>query len=209
MVKHPNSVIPAKAGIQRLFATLGPRWSLPSNAFIGSGDDDLRHRLERLVCIALAVLCIGGCGFHLRSPAQLPFQTIYIPGNSPLALELKRNLAAASNTRVVNDPKQAEASLGFTTEARNKVILSFNTAGQVAEYRLRYQVGFRVTDPRGQVFLPTSEIVLTRDISFNNAQVLAKESEEAQLYRDMQSDMVQQILRRIAAAKPAKPEVVE
>src|SRR2546423_75337 len=78
---------------------------------------------------------------------------------------------------------------------------------RVREYQLRYTVGFRVTDVKGQVYVPTSQIRLTRDISFNDAQVLAKEAEEAQLYRDMQSDMVQQLLRRIAAAQSAKPAI--
>jgi LPS-assembly lipoprotein len=44
-------------------------------------------------------------------------------------------------------------------------------------------------------------IVQLRDISYNESYALAKETEEAQLYRDMQSDVVQQILRRLAAVK--------
>ena len=147
---------------------------------------------------------LAGCGFHLRGQAQLPFETLYIPGGNSLVVELKRNVAAASKTRLVDSPGDAQAVLGFTQELRDKVILSFNTAGRVSEYRLRYRVGFRVTDPKGgQVYLPTSEILLTRDVSYSDAQVLAKETEEAPLYRDMQSDMVQQILRRLVAAKPA------
>jgi LPS-assembly lipoprotein len=155
--------------------------------------------------LAISVL-LAGCGFQLRGQAQLPFQSLYVPGSSPLVIELKRNLASASKARLVSDPKDAEAVLGFTGEARDKVILSYNTAGRVSEYQLRYRVGFRVTDPRGQVFVPTSEILLTRDIAFNDAQVLSKESEESLLYRDMQSDMVQQILRRLVAARPPQPD---
>lgn len=163
-------------------------------------------RLNRvLIAVALTALT-AGCGFQLRSQAQLPFQSLYVPGTSPLVVELKRNLASASKARLVSDPKEAEAILGFTGETRDKVILSYNTSGRVSEYQLRYRVGFRVTDPKGQVYVPTSEILLTRDISFNDAQVLSKESEEALLYRDMQTDMVQQILRRLVAAKPPRPE---
>jgi LPS-assembly lipoprotein len=93
--------------------------------------------------------------------------------------------------------------LTFTQEAREKIILSFTSAGKINEYRLRYRVGFRVTDPNGtQVFLPQSEILLTRDMTYSDAQVIAKENEEGLLYRDMQTDMVQQILRRLVAAKP-------
>jgi LPS-assembly lipoprotein len=157
--------------------------------------------------VALAAALLSGCGFQLRGQAQLPFETLYIPGASPLVVELKRNVAAASKTRVVDIVGDAQAVLGFTAELRDKVILSFNTAGRVSEYQLRYRVGFRVTDPKGdRVYLPTSEILLTRDISYSDAQVLAKEAEEALLYRDMQSDMVQQILRRLVAAKPVQPQ---
>jgi LPS-assembly lipoprotein len=91
-----------------------------------------------------------------------------------------------------------------TSEERGKTILSFDTSGQVREFQLRYRLSFRVRDARGRDYLPQSEIRLTRDISYSNTQVLAKESEELLLFRDMQGDMVQQILRRLAAA-PAEP----
>lgn len=156
------------------------------------------------VALATVILALlAGCGFQLRGTAQLPFETLYIPGANPLAVELRRNVQAASKTRLVDNPKSAQAVLGFTTEAREKLILSFTSAGKVNEYRLRYRVGFRVTDPGGaHVFLPQSEILLTRDMTYNDAQVIAKENEEALLYRDMQTDMVQQILRRLVAARP-------
>jgi LPS-assembly lipoprotein len=45
--------------------------------------------------------------------------------------------------------------------------------------------------------------VIRRDISFSDALVLSKEAEEVLLWRDIQNDLVQQLLRRLAAAKPA------
>ena len=154
-----------------------------------------------LACMLAALL--AACGFHLRGQAQLPFESLHIPGNNPLVVELKRNVVAASRTRLVDSPGEAQALLGFTEELREKVILSFNQ-GRVSEYQLRYRVGFRVTDAKGaRVYLPTSEILLTRDMAYSDAQVLAKETEEALLFRDMQRDMVQQIIRRLVAAKPA------
>ncbi len=162
------------------------------------------ERSSRAALAGVMAALLAACGFHLRGQAQLPFETLYIPGNNPLVVELKRNLAAASKTRLVGSAGDAQAVLGFTQELRDKLILSFSAAGRVSEYQLRYRVGFRVTDPKGaQVYLPTSEILLTRDMAFSDAQVLAKEAEEALLYRDMQRDMVQQIIRRLVAAKPA------
>jgi len=153
--------------------------------------------------LLVAAAFLAGCGFQLRGQASLPFETLYIPGATPLAVELKRNVTASSKTRLVDSPDKAQAVLAFTDESRDKTILTFTSAGKVNEYRLRYRVGFRVTDSKSvQVFLPTSEIALTRDMSYNDAQVIAKENEEALLYRDMQTDMVQQIMRRLVTAHP-------
>jgi LPS-assembly lipoprotein len=166
------------------------------------------RRLATLSLLASAALAAAACGFQLRGQAQLPFDTLYIPGANPLVVELKRNVAAASQTRLVNSPDQAQAVLGFTQELRDKIILSFNSQGRVSEYQLRYRVGFRVTDPKGaQVYLVTNEVMLTRDVSYSDSQVLAKETEEELLYRDMQSDMVQQIMRRLVAAKPGTASI--
>ena len=152
-------------------------------------------------------LLVGGCGFQLRGTAALPFDTLYMKAtNSPgVALDLKRNIQSGTRTTVVDDPNRAEAILEFTQEAREKHILSIAATGRVREFQLRYRVGFRVHDGKGGEFLPASTLQLTRDVAFNDSDVLAKESEEALMYRDMQFDMVQQILRRLAAAQRPKP----
>jgi LPS-assembly lipoprotein len=156
--------------------------------------------LKKLVLVAL--IALAGCGFRLRGTADVPFQTLYIPNAlTGIALDLKRNIEAGTDAKVVDNPKDAQAVLQFTQEVRDREILSLTAAGRVREYRLRYRVGFRVHDGKGNEFVPQSNLELTREVSFNDSQVLAKESEEQLLFRDMQSDMVQQILRRLAAAR--------
>jgi LPS-assembly lipoprotein len=156
--------------------------------------------LKKLVLVAL--IALAGCGFRLRGTADVPFQTLYIPNAlTGIALDLKRNIEAGTDAKVVENPKDAQAVLQFTQEVRDREILSLTAAGRVREYRLRYRVGFRVHDGKGNEFVPQSNLELTREVSFNDSQVLAKESEEQLLFRDMQSDMVQQILRRLAAAR--------
>jgi len=151
---------------------------------------------------ALLALLLAACGFQLRGAADMPFDTLYLPGaTGGIALELKRNIQSGSATRVVDDPKAAEAQLLFSEETRIKEILALSTAGRVREYRLIYRVGFRVGDGKGGDFVPPSTVTLTRDVTYDDAVALAKETEEQQLYRDMQADMVQQIMRRLAAAR--------
>lgn len=160
----------------------------------------------RLVAIIMLGLLTAACGFQLRGQSKLPFATLYVdmPANSSLGIELKRNLVAGTSTRVVDSAANAQAIFSAIAEQRGKRILSFDASGRVAELQLGYSLKFRVRDAKGRDYLPQTEIRLTRDISYSGTQVLAKESEEALLYRDMQTDMVQHILRRLAAA-PAQP----
>jgi LPS-assembly lipoprotein len=157
----------------------------------------------RLPLALAAALLLAACGFQLRGAADMPFDTLYVPGaTGGIALELKRNIQSGSATRVVDDPKAAQAQLLFSEETRIKEILALSTAGRVREYRLIYRVGFRVADGKGGDYVPPNTVELTRDVTYDDAVALAKETEEQQLYRDMQVDMVQQIMRRLAAARP-------
>ena len=159
----------------------------------------------KLTASVLACLLLAACGFQLRGTATLPFETIYVPSaTAGIALDLKRNIVAGTGTRVLDDPKAAEAQLQFNEESRRKEILSLTSAGRVSEYRLIYRVRFRVADAKGADFLPPSTVTLTRDMTYDDTQVLAKETEEQLLFRDMQADMVQQIMRRIATAQTPK-----
>jgi LPS-assembly lipoprotein len=163
-------------------------------------------KIARSLALGAALACaFAGCGFQMRGTAALPFDTLYVPNaTSGIALDLKRNIQSGTRTAVVDDATKAEAVLDFTQEVREKVILSLAATGKVSEFQLRYRVGFRVHDGKGGEFLPVSTVQLTRDITFSDAEVLAKETEEQQLYRDMQFDMVQLVMRRLAAAQPAK-----
>jgi LPS-assembly lipoprotein len=153
-------------------------------------------------------LLLAGCGFRLRGTADVPFETIHVPGaTAGIALDLKRYIEAGTRARVVDDPKTAQALLQVTEEARSREILSLTSAGRVREFQLRYRVGFRVHDGKGGEFVPVSVIQLTRDMTYSDAEILAKEQEEQLLFRDMRTDMVQQILRRLASAKPPAPRV--
>lgn len=153
-------------------------------------------------------MLLAGCGFRLRGTADVPFETIHVPGaTAGIALDLKRNIESGTRARVVDDPKAAQALLQVTEEARSREILSLTSAGRVREFQLRYRVGFRVHDGKGGEFVPASVIQLTRDMTYSDAEILAKEQEEQLLFRDMRTDMVQQILRRLASAKPPAPRV--
>ncbi len=152
----------------------------------------------------LTGLALGGCGFKLRGPQNYDFQTIAIMPNpgGPLAVELRRSFGGTVQVLGLNEPlTQAQVVLDILQEGREKTVVGINSSGQVREFQLRIRVKFRVRTPQGQMLTPDSEILQQRDISFSEAAVLAKEAEEALLYRDMQSDIVQQFMRRLATVR--------
>jgi len=164
-----------------------------------------RPRAELLLLTLALCALVTACGFHPRGRASLPFGTLYVaaPENSAVATELRRAIASGSQTELARVPEKADAILRIIGESRDKQILSLSAEGRVREFQLRYRVSYTIEGPNKQVIVPPSDIVLNRDFLFNDAQVLAKEAEEALLFRDMQSDAVNQLMRRLAALKPS------
>ena len=165
----------------------------------------------RAAALALAAgLALSACGFHLRGSDgsyNLPFNKIYVglPVSSSLAIDLKRNIRAIGTTEIADDAASADGIIDVLTvpgASRGKSILSLNTNGRVREYQLSYTILFKVRDNVGNQLLGPTQITLTRPITFSETQLLAKETEEEMLYRNMQADLVQQMLRRLVALKP-------
>ena len=148
-----------------------------------------------------AALLLASCGFHLRGQASLPFESIYVSGSPVFANQLKRAVRAGSQTRVTDNPKDAEVTLQILSELRERVILSLSAAGRVREITLRYRLSYRLTDSKGKEYILPTELVLRRDLTYSDTDVLGKEQEENLLYRDMQNDAVQQVVRRLQVAK--------
>jgi LPS-assembly lipoprotein len=159
--------------------------------------------LRNFILIAASALILTACGFQLRGTAPLPFNSMYVQAAtaSQFATQLKRSVRAGSTTRIADQPAEAEVTLQILNELQEKQILSLGGTGRVSEYVLRYRVSFRLTDPKNREHIPATEIVLKRDFSYTDTQALSKDAEEALLYRDMRTDAVQQLVRRLQAAK--------
>jgi LPS-assembly lipoprotein len=159
---------------------------------------------RRSVLVLPAALALTACGFELRKAPEFAFKTIALPATSAVATELRRTLASAGTITVLPVTaklEEAQVVLDILSEGREKVVVSINASGEVREFQLRSRLHFRLRTPQGHELIPDTELQQQRDVSFNESAVLAKESEEGLLYRDMQTDLVQQLMRRIAAVK--------
>ena len=150
---------------------------------------------------------LAGCGFALRQTGDYAFTNVFanFSATSPLGIELRRNLLGTGKLEVWNDPPQmakADVVLDILSEERQRVVVGLNASGQVRELQLRLRVRFRLRTPAGVEWIEPVELFQQRDLSFTETAALSKEIEEGMMYRDMQADIVQQIMRRLSAVKP-------
>ncbi len=161
---------------------------------------------RRLAAVAAALALAGalaGCGFHLRGDVKYAFASAFVnaPGAPQLGLELRRVLGGAGEIKLVGTPAEAQAIIDVTSVVDDKSVLSLTSGGKVAEYLLTKRVVFNVHDGAGRDWLLPSEISVRRSYTFNESEVLARDLQEQRLLKEMQTDAVQQILRRLQAAK--------
>ncbi len=163
------------------------------------------RRMWLMSVASLAVVPLTGCGFQLRGAQELRFRTVQLTGfkpHSPLEKELRRAINASKTTLVVDSGGEAQAILEAVSDRRERNVVATTSAGQVRQISLRVRFTFKLRTPSDRELIGPTELLLGRDISYNESEALAKEQEEALLYREMQTDIVSQIMRRLAAVPP-------
>ncbi len=165
---------------------------------------NLRTANVRVVVLLVTAACIAllfaSCGFHLRGRANLSFDRIYVEtdGFSLFGAELRRVIQSGGAVEVMDTAAEAQVVLKILSERQQQKILSLSGAGSVREFELLYSVAYRIMDNQLKDLVAPGEIVMRRDLIFDDSLRLAKESEAEFLYRDMQTDAVQQMLRRLS-----------
>lgn len=164
-------------------------------------------RARRRFLLGVVSVGLTGCGFQLRQTGDYPFRTLYagFSSISPLGAELSRQLQATGRIVLLTQAEQvqkADVVLDILQEQRQAVVVGVNASGQLREMQLRMTVRFRLRTPQGQEWIEPTNMEQQRDLSFNETAALSKEVEQAMLYRDMQNDIVQQIIRRLSRVKP-------
>lgn len=165
---------------------------------------------------AAALATLGGCGFELRQGYAMAFRTLQLTGftaNSPLATELARALEASgvqvteSTLQVVRAASSvmvppSHIEFNALLDKRETLVSAKTAFGQVRTITARTTLRFQVKRSDGSILIPASDVVLARDLSYNERDALAKQDESAALNRALQSDIVGQVMRRLAAIRP-------
>jgi LPS-assembly lipoprotein len=155
--------------------------------------------------LAAGTLALSACGFQLRGQQDYAFKRLTILGGAPaMVARLERMVEGGSDTVIVKQNEQPEAIL-LLTEARGLGTLSLNSQGVVQEYELDYNLNYSLRGADGTLLIPPSIIALNRALTYSDQYTLAKSSEAELLYRDMQSDAVDQLTRRLAIVRSLHP----
>ncbi len=160
-------------------------------------------RISFLKMGAAPVLCmLAACGFHLQGRQPLPaqFTNTYVETQdeqTDFVQDLRKALIA-SQVNVIRTKGSAGATITVHEDELTERILSVSARNIPTEYELTYRVKFSVLS-EGKTLIDNEEISATRDISFDEAQLLAKEREQEILREALARDLVALVMRRLAA----------
>jgi LPS-assembly lipoprotein len=154
--------------------------------------------------LAGLVALTAGCGFHLRGSAALPepMAVTYIKSNQPYST-LVDDFAAAlkiHNVRVTQERGEATAVLNILENTIDTGVLSVNTSGKVLEYEIIQTIRFSVVTAGDEPLVPEQTIKLNRDYVFSSTDVLGKQRENQVVRANLQTNIVNLAMLRIAAA---------
>jgi LPS-assembly lipoprotein len=155
----------------------------------------------KIILCAATALALAGCGFKLRGPTPMSFSKLYtnFADASLVGSDFRRMLRAQDSVEIVAKPEQGELRLMVLQDIREREIVGYSATGRPREYQLRQKLRYKLLDSKADPIGNEVEIVIRRDISTSDALINAKLQEEEQLYREMQGDLVQQLIRRLGA----------
>jgi LPS-assembly lipoprotein len=153
---------------------------------------------------ASLVLLVQGCGFKLRGATNMNFTTLYtnFPQNSPVGADFRRILRSQADVALVDEAAKGQLRLIVLNDNREREIVGYSATGRPREYQLRQVLRYQLQDRKADPLGDPVQIIVRRDISTSDAEINAKQQEEELLYKEMQSDIVEQLIRRLSAARP-------
>lgn len=152
--------------------------------------------------LMLLIAALSSCGFQLRQPNPVAFKTIQLNGNTQITSALKKSLKD-QNIKLVDTAEEAELQVDLMHEENEKRILSLSGTGVVREYELYYRVQYRTKASNEPIWGLPLIMESRRDYTYNDSNLLAKQTEEKRLSQNMRNDVLNGILRRLSALKKA------
>ena len=168
--------------------------------------------MNRLLVVTLALgsaLLVAGCGFRLQGASVLPegLDRVHVVTRDELSafsIELFRSLERAGAQRAAS-PGEADAVVRITADKTGRRVLSVSARNTPQEFEIFYLVEYSI-DAGGQQVVAPQRLELTRNISFDESQLLAKDREQEILRDAMARDLAGLVLRRLESLPAAQSD---
>lgn len=164
------------------------------------------HRFILAIIAFLLMILTSGCGFHLRGMVDIPHwlnNVAIIVQNANHDLEpLLRKQLEAYKVHVTEDPNTADYWLVIESDNIQQNIVSVSSSTVSRQYQLIYTVHFHLQRAKRENLLPSTQVVVTRQITINSDRILGSNDEEELLKGEMRSDAALQIINRISRVSP-------
>ncbi len=152
------------------------------------------------VAVVLVTLALAGCGFQLRGSAELSprMATPYldVPDRfTPFYAALESALQSAGAT-LARSRETASAVVHIRRDEAGRHVLSVTAQNTPAEYEVYYIVEYSVSAD-GVELLPRQSLTLTREYTYDETAVLAKQHEERIIREALARDLAGLVLRRL------------
>jgi LPS-assembly lipoprotein len=150
--------------------------------------------------IALVVATVAGCGFRLQGAAVLPagIEDVYVSATdelTPFAVELRQALQRVG-ARESGSAAEADVVIRVLKDRAGRRVLSVSSRNTPEEYEIFYEVEYSI-DRAGSEAVPRQALERTRNFSFDEAQLLAKDREESILRDAMARELAGLVVRRL------------
>ena len=150
----------------------------------------------------ILIFCLSACGFQLRSDVALsevlgPTRLTVVDEFSPFARQLRRSLQR-SGVSLVEEAGQAAGSIDVSLNKVNRDILTIGDTARVREYRITHRVEFSVISAAGDELLPLQTLEQSRDLSFDEGELLAATREEEFVREELSRNLVRLVLQRLS-----------
>jgi LPS-assembly lipoprotein len=164
----------------------------------------MARRAVTLLQAAAVALLLAGCGFHLQGRQPLPpvlaaAHIEAVDAQSDFYLGL-RSALRASGSDLQDQLSPGGAEIRIIDDGTSERVLTVSAQNVQTAYQLNYTVKISVT-AGGRELIPPEEHTVSREYSFSEAALLAKEREKESLGAALADDLVTIVMRRLASLK--------
>ncbi len=152
--------------------------------------------------LIVITLLLSACGYHLRGSIALPeeLKNLYVFGASPQLQSEMSMILRSSKGKIATSPNDAGVVVKVLKDEMHNRVLSVGTTGKSSEVELDYYLRFQFYDNQENPMMDEQTIELTREYFNDQTAVLAKESEELVIRKEMYKQAARMLISRAQIA---------